>query len=131
MKNCQHENQGHQSIHYDSTCSCHLSPPCSYCTDQELVCFDCGEVIEEYREPILSKNSEVWQPNIFKPTPCGNGIITDYTCNSQSGSSMIFIGTYTGEVTNEDLLKFFGDGTFGHRFGFCNRGHFYFTKITD
>ncbi len=23
-------------------CSCHINPPCSACTDKELVCSDCG-----------------------------------------------------------------------------------------
>lgn len=130
---CTHNRTEYRSIHGDSCCSCHINPPCSYCTDQELHCLDCGEVTEEY-EPYSSLTSgvqEVWKPKPFTPEPCGNGFITGYGYDGRSGSTMVFKGAYTGEVTNEDLLKYFGTGTFGHRFGSCSGGHFTFTKITD
>lgn len=28
-------------------CSCHLSAPCGYCMDRQLVCNSCGERVEE------------------------------------------------------------------------------------
>lgn len=31
----------------DDCCSCHLHPPCSYCTDQHLQCTECNALPDE------------------------------------------------------------------------------------
>jgi len=51
-----------QSHHQDSCCSCHKNPPCSYCTDQDLVCKKCGEIAVEYT------------PSVYKPELNSNKI---------------------------------------------------------
>ena len=42
-----------QSHHTDGCCSCHITPPCSYCTDQDLACQKCGEIAAEYEPPSI------------------------------------------------------------------------------
>jgi len=113
----------------DGSCSCHTNPPCSYCTDKQLTCSRCGEVFEEALTTPPS-TSTTWKPTPFEPKPCGDGMITKYDYDSSSGSTMVFTGTFTGEVTNDDLLEFFGTGSWGYRFGYCNGGRFKFTKVT-
>lgn len=121
------------SMQYMSeNCSCHISPPCGSCVDAPLECDSCGEAVEKQTpaaEPC--KADYLWKPQPFQPRPCGKGMITGYTYDGSSGSTMVFTGTYAGEVTHADLLEFFGSGTFGHRFGNCSNGRFTFTKITD
>lgn len=115
----------------EGCCSCHINPPCGYCTGMMLCCNQCDFIDEPPPLETKSYNLPAWKPEPYKPKPCGNGMITGYRYDGSSGSTMVFEGTYTGDVTNSDLLEFFGTGTFGHRFGFCGGGRFKFTKITD
>lgn len=39
-------------------CSCHISPPCSACTDAPLTCDFCGETFEEDREQYVERKYE-------------------------------------------------------------------------
>lgn len=57
--------------------------------------------------------------------------IFDYDYDSRSGSTMVWRGRYEGDVTAEDIIKHFGDGTFGHRGPSLGHGRFTYTKITD
>lgn len=123
-----------RSIHYDGYCSCHLHPPCSYCMEQELVCSTCETIHIEYApekyETPAPNHIKFWEQP-FVPIVIGDGRITGYDYDGRSGSTMVFRGTYEGNLTNQDLLAYFGSGTFGYRFGFCLGGRFEFTKITD
>jgi hypothetical protein len=131
MNECAHNNVDYRSIR-EGCCACHINPPCSYCTDQEEYCKDCGEVIIEYEAPSLTESIfNAWKSEPFKPKPCGDGILTKINMDSSSGSTMHYTGTYEGDVCNADLLKYFGEGSWGYRFGYCSMGRFSFTKITD
>lgn len=44
---------------------------------------------------------------------------------------MVWRGKYAGPVTPEDIIKHFGDGSFGHRGPTMSGGTFTYTKITD
>lgn len=44
---------------------------------------------------------------------------------------MEYRGYYKGDVTAQDIIDTFGDGTFGHRGPTLNNGRFTYTKITD
>lgn len=39
---CNEGSLQYKPINEDHGCSCHISPPCSYCTDTVLTCDDCG-----------------------------------------------------------------------------------------
>ncbi len=116
-------------------CSCHISPPCSSCTDALLTCNSCGWQEERTYEPPSNVKYEPW---VYKrpDTDLGNGKrIFDYDYDGSSGSTMAYKGRYEGNVTTKDILEYFGSGTFGHRgpylLGNENGGSFTFTKITD
>lgn len=38
---------GHMYLPPVVNCSCHINPPCSACTDNELICDECGYEQEE------------------------------------------------------------------------------------
>jgi hypothetical protein len=68
----------------------------------------------------------------------GNGKrIFDYDCNSESGSTQVWRGKYEGDVTKDDIIAAFGDGSWGHRGPVlypCQPGKpgvFTYTQITD
>lgn len=115
-----------------TNCSCHINPPCSACLSVKLTCNGCGEEIKG--------NSEI-QP-WFSYTQPGHssrkvhqfreGVrIFNWGYDSSSGSTMVYTGEYEGEVTKEDIISYFGDGTFGHRGPSFYNGRFTYTKITD
>lgn len=116
-------------------CSCHISPPCHSCTSVQLTCDECGWVCPP---PV---REETWrhigggiaERVVTRPShEFGDGKrIYDWDYDSSSGSTMVYKGKYKGDVTAEDILKFFGDGTFGHRGPSLHNGIFTYTKITD
>lgn len=50
---CEEGKLAWQSHYQDGGCSCHINPPCSYCTDQDLACNKCGEIAVEYEPPSI------------------------------------------------------------------------------
>lgn len=116
-------------------CSCHISGPCGSCTDVQLTCNKCGwEAEPPVREEIYRHvGGGIAEMVITRPSvELGNGKrIYDFDYNSASGSTMVWKGKYKGDVTAEDIFKYFGDGTFGHRGPFLSNGNFTYTKITD
>ena len=126
------------ALHYPSVknCRCHISPPCSACTDGVLTCNECGWEDERPASP----PSPVTAPplrQLERPIyDLGDGKrLAECTYDGRSGSTMVWTGRYEGPVTPKDILDHFGTGTFGHRgpslFGDSRGGRFTFTKITD
>ena len=118
--------------HSGDGCSCHISPPCSYCTGTKLVCDECGEAAPE--ETYRAVGGDLYERLSTKRpmADLGDGKkLFDYDYDSRSGSTMVYSGKYEGSVTPEDVLKYFGDGTFGHRGPSLRDGRFHYTKITD
>jgi hypothetical protein len=120
-------------LHYPETvnCGCHISPPCSACTDKLLTCDNCGFKAERPQLKYSAAPSVPWERK--KPShDLGNGKrIFDYDYDSSSGSTMVFRGRYEGDVTAQDIIGCLGNGTFGHRGPNMGNGHFTYTKITD
>ena len=45
----------------DVCCSCHINPPCSYCTDISYMCGECGEEPEDaFKESIKEQKNNGW-----------------------------------------------------------------------
>ncbi|GGY87871.1 hypothetical protein [Shewanella fodinae] len=113
----------------DRGCSCHISPPCSYCTGQVLHCDECGwfddDVNDESYVPVAPGLSML----VHKPKPLDNTKI-DYRCKMHSSSSMIKEGVYPEGATMEEVRKEV-NGTFGGRFEFFEGGRFKFIAYTD
>lgn len=117
------------------SCSCHISPPCSSCTDIPLTCSECKWTapIIENEESTRPVSPDISERYFKRPSEdLGNGKrIFDYDYDSSSGSTMVYSGRYEGPVTAKDILDYFGDGTFGHRGPSLHNGRFSYTKITD
>lgn len=116
-------------------CSCHISPPCHACTSNLLTCSMCGLEqpipLNEEKYRLLDGCITEYCPT--QPTmELGNGKrIFDYDYDSSSGSTMVYRGSYKGDVTPQDIINAFGSGTFGHRGPTMNNGRFTYTLITD
>lgn len=118
--------------HSGEGCSCHISPPCSYCTDTKLVCDECGEAAPEETYRAVGGNLSERLSTKRPMADLGDGKkLFDYDYDSRSGSTMVYSGKYEGPVTAADIFKYFGDGTFGHRGPSLHDGRFHYTKITD
>ena len=133
--------QGHLEIPPVKGCSCHISPPCSACTDNRLTCDACGWEEPEPEPPPPPTQSErdgwarrqaEWEAARKRghTFPSG-GRIFNVDHDGRSGSTMVFSGEYEGDVTAKDIFEYLGDGTFGHRGPYLGRGRFTYTKITD
>jgi hypothetical protein len=114
-------------------CSCHIAPPCSACVDAPLECDNCGNIHEFEREPMPPVDySYMPYGNKVREVDLGNGKkLIDYDYDSRSGSTMVWKGRFTGDVTAKDILDYFGTGTFGHRGPSIFGNSFTFTQITD
>ena len=112
---CPEKCGGKLQYKHEGGCSCHISPPCSSCTDALLTCNCCGWEEERHYEPPSNIKYEPW---VYKKPSAdlGNGKrIFDYDYDSSSGSTMEWKGKYEGPVTADDIFKHFGTGSWGHR----------------
>lgn len=116
-------------------CSCHIAPPCSACTDRHLTCAVCGfEHIPPQPEMLFIPVTEGLFASFVRNAVAdlGNGKrLFNYGYDSRSGSTMVWTGQCTPEVTGKDIINHFGDGTFGHRGPVISNGRFTYTQITD
>jgi len=116
----------------DGGCSCHISPPCSYCTTLREHCAECGWDAEEEQEAEQlqvqlarqarseeEKQAErrYWElvkirnlPRTFDPKRINAEKF------SHTNSSMIVEGWFPAGMTMEEVRKEV-NGTFGGRFG--------------
>ncbi|AWJ88897.1 hypothetical protein Sp245p_03385 [Azospirillum baldaniorum] len=121
-------------------CSCHISAPCGNCTDNRLICNECGWEEPAAKNAPLSKESQdayaKWAREWAEAKARGHkfqhgGRVFNISDDGRSGSTMVFTGQYEGPVTAADIFEYLGDGTFGHRGPTMNNGRFTYTKITD
>ncbi len=111
-------------------CSCHISPPCSACTDAPLTCPECGwEAPEHEPEHKYVPAAPGLAMMVHRPRPL-DGTKIDYRSKSHTGSSMIKEGVYPEGTTREEVQKVV-DGTFGGRFTSFGNGRFQFIAYTD
>lgn len=128
------ECNGRMTFPVVENCSCHINAPCSACVENPLTCNTCGWV---YEAPSVSYRhlgggiSERLTPNKRKVHVFANGRIMDWDYDSRSGSTMVYTGKYEGKVSSDDIINYFGDGTFGHRGPSFTAGRFEYTLITD
>lgn len=112
-------------------CSCHISPPCSNCTDRETCCPVCGWesrtiVMNDFKiktDPGRDKFIS-WEPRPLDPTKI------DYRTRSHTHFSQICEGVYPEGTTREQVLERV-KGTFGGRFEHFGNGTFKYIAHTD
>lgn len=111
-------------------CSCHISPPCSGCTDAPLYCPICHweEEIERINGFIGKRDESGVVHNWVKRTLDKTKI--DWHYETHTHFTMKKVGVYPESATMkdvEDLVK----GTFGGRFEYFRDGKFSYVAYTD
>lgn len=119
----------------DGSCSCHVNPPCSYCTTPKEYCPACGwDAKEEQDEEYLNKPNEIikniFQPVKYKTIKDLDKTKIDWIIKLHTHFSMICEGVYPPGISIEEIRKKV-DGTFGGRFEYCENGIFKFIAYTD
>lgn len=137
----------------DRGCSCHINPPCSYCTDAREYCNECGwegreEQIDYEKEQAKKYSTPEYQESfrlerleqderdkafwdmVKGKAPRPTELV--YRNSSHTHFSMIKEGVYPADMPFEKLYQQI-QGTFGGRFEIHNKetGHFKFIAYTD
>lgn len=114
-------------------CTCHISPPCSACTDNQLECDKCGYQPEEpeYKDlPVTSPAAGAFIiQREYRPRPLDNSKV-DYRIKMHTSFSQICEGVYPIGTTREEVEKKVR-GSFGGRFEYFNNGKFKYIAYTD
>jgi carbon storage regulator CsrA len=132
----------------DGCCSCHLNPPCSYCTSSSEYCDVCGweGEHEKFQSSEMSEKDKTFyndwlhQTNLHRNNLMAqiNGKVTtskiEWISSYHSSCSMIKEGVYP--KTNDDKLDYATvlnkvKGTFGGRFEYFGNGKFKYIAYTD
>ena len=122
------------------SCSCHISPPCSYChcdvQSNECDWASSDEHVQEQSTPFQKIDwLENWEQKQleFRNQLNDSSIEFDkvvFRTESHSNSSMKKIGAYPRGMSREQLKEEV-DGTFGGRFEWVNENRFSFIAYTD
>lgn len=127
---CKKGNLAYRSKHEgERSCSCHINPPCAYCTNQELFCNECNWVDESEPETYKATEFPGLSQMVHKPKPFDRTKI-DYRSTGHSSSTMRKYGVYppgTSKAEVENEVK----GTFGGRFTRFGGGEFEYIAYTD
>lgn len=121
------------------SCSCHISPPCSYCCC-DVKCSECNySSYNERPEIIFSKDGYDFLDEIYKAREELNRKIKDesfefdkveWRSEGHSNSSMKKIGGFPRGMDKKDLINEL-NGTFGGRFERLTENRFIFIAYTD
>lgn len=115
-------------------CSCHISPPCSYCTEILEYCPECGWEAEEDKRAIRAgEHAIIFHPDGFVTWPKDRPLDPrkiDYRIKPHSNSSQLCEGVYP-EGTTSDEVRARVNGTFGGKFEQFGGGKFRFIAYTD
>jgi hypothetical protein len=119
----------------ENHCSCHISAPCSYCTDSRVYCPECGwdgreEQIEaDKKASQTAKKYDVWKPRTINDLDKNK---IDYICSSHTHFSMIKEGVFPKRTTMDEVREIV-KGTFGGRFEMFDKENckFKYVAYTD
>lgn len=121
----------------EGSCSCHVNPPCGYCTAPKAYCPVCGwseeeEHAEEYLKNLNKaiKYSESFLKYKRKTINDLDNTKIDWIVKGHTHFSMICEGVYPENTTMEEIRKLV-DGTFGGRFESFGGGKFKYIAYTD
>jgi hypothetical protein len=117
---------------FDEGCSCHICPPCGFCTVSRSYCEDCGwngrEKQQKQYDDYYAKNPvrfhEIPKERVLDKTKI------DYKIYSHSNSSMQLVGVYPENLSRKEVFEKV-KGTFGGRFTRFENGEFEFISYTD
>ena len=115
----------------EGSCSCHIHPPCGYCTTETAYCPVCNwDAKEQQRESEASR--PVYKHTEYKHKTFDDLDKTkiDWICESHTHFSMIKRGVYPEGTEMSDVAKLV-KGTFGGRFSYFYNGDFKYIAYTD
>ena len=114
----------------EGCCSCHINPPCSFCTADSTYCPECDWSAEQeefrYVKYDTFKKIEFKRRNL---SDLDNSKI-DWISRPHTHFSMIKEGVYPETVTDEQVEEKV-KGTFGGRFEYFGGGKFKYIAYTD
>jgi hypothetical protein len=118
----------------EGCCSCHISPPCSFCVDDRHYCDSCDWAGIDEQKPVESKSTYKYSPYIWKSNTELLAEMDHSKINWVSENHTHFTMKKRGkcplDATMEEVRKLV-DGTFGGRFERFGDGHFLFVAYTD
>lgn len=115
----------------DGGCSCHINPPCTYCTTPREFCETCGWEAED--DLVVQAEGTIYFVPAFhveKVRRVLDPSKIDYTISMHSNSSQKVEGVFPPGTTREDVLARV-KGTFGGRFEHFGGGKFSYIAYTD
>jgi hypothetical protein len=112
-------------------CSCHINPPCSYCTTSTEYCPKCGWDGKDEQDNYIKNmpKQKEWEYKIRTVEDLDKTKIS-WIIEGHTHFSMKCIGVYPKEATRDDVLKQVR-GTFGGRFTYFENGKFTYIAYTD
>ncbi len=134
--------EGVIEMHPPEDCSCHISPPCGYCTAPRCYCPECDwqekDEPEPEAKPQAQAEKDVWaewarEQERLRNLPLDNTRVS-WRSKSHSSCSMIKEGVYPQSediAADRELVRKEVDGTFGGRFEHFGGGKFKFIAYTD
>lgn len=118
-------------------CSCHISPPCNYCTSRYLCCSECDweeDLTEVNDQSHLTSTRSPWESYAAEQIRLSNLPLDRSTINwrsyPHSSCSMIKRGVYPDGETRASVYEKV-QGTFGGQFVQFGNGTFEFIAYTD
>jgi len=119
------------ALEKEGSCSCHINPPCSYCTDSTEYCPTCDwSGADEQNEYFEKRKSIDFIPFKVKTLSDLDNTKIDWISESHTHFSMLKKGVYPPSATQEDVLRAVR-GTFGGRFTQFGGGQFQYIAYTD
>ncbi|TCL70603.1 hypothetical protein [Rhizobium sp. BK251] len=115
----------------DRCCSCHINPPCSYCTDPREYCEACGWEAE--KDLVVQAEGTIYLnpfPYVEKVRRVLDPTKIDYHISAHTNSSQKVEGVYPSGTTREEVVARV-QGTFGGRFESFGGGKFTYIAYTD
>jgi len=115
----------------EGSCSCHINPPCSFCTDKKYYCPVCGWRSEDDERRRVDDNKKC---DVFNCTPKTLADLDKtkfgYISRCYTHSAMIKEGFYPEGMTMDEVQEKIR-GTFGGRFVEFSGGRFKYIAYTD
>lgn len=117
----------------EGCCSCHIAPPCGYCTTPREECPECGWIAADdmvMAEAAIHLNGPL--PYIERKPKVWDRSKIDYTISMHSNASQKVTGVFP-PGTKQDEVRRLVNGTFGGRFEKWDetKGEFVFIAYTD
>jgi transcription initiation factor TFIIIB Brf1 subunit/transcription initiation factor TFIIB len=132
----------------DTSCSCHINPPCSHCVDDRNYCPVCDwQGIDEQKQPAIDKEQQErnrlyygkqnkeWQAarNLFYAKYTGKESIEKLEMRTESHThfTQIVLGVFPEGTETRESIEQKAKGTFGGRFTFFGKNKFEYIAYTD